>query len=140
MEPGNRITIYASQIRVHYRRRLSHPRLSEVTLYRHSASPFLQFLELQTLLRLYLSRHTDRHSGKRNAPKLPYHGQHSTRAQQSTGKRPWQWSVNTSIGIQYRLTPHAGIYLEPTINYYIPDGKANCVPFERSIRSPSPYR
>lgn len=47
---------------------------------------------------------------------------------------PWQWSVNTSIGIQYRLTPQAGIYLEPTINYYIPDGSQL-----RTIRKEHPF-
>lgn len=47
---------------------------------------------------------------------------------------PWQWSVNTSIGIQYRLTPHADIYLEPTVNYYIPDGSPL-----RTIRKEHPF-
>lgn len=47
---------------------------------------------------------------------------------------PWQWSVNTSIGVQYRLTPHTGIYLEPTINYYIPDGSQL-----RTIRKEHPF-
>lgn len=47
---------------------------------------------------------------------------------------PWQWSVNTSIGIQYHLTPQAGIYLEPTINYYIPDGSQL-----RTIRKEHPF-
>lgn len=47
---------------------------------------------------------------------------------------PWQWSVNTSIGIQYRLTPQAGIYLEPTVNYYIPDGSQL-----RTIRKEHPF-
>ena len=47
---------------------------------------------------------------------------------------PWQWSVNTSIGIQYHLTPQAGIYLEPTVNYYIPDGSQL-----RTIRKEHPF-
>lgn len=47
---------------------------------------------------------------------------------------PWQWSVNTSVGIQYHLTPHASIYLEPTLNYYIPDGSQL-----RTIRKEHPF-
>lgn len=35
---------------------------------------------------------------------------------------PWQWSVNASTGVQYHFTPHISFYIEPTINYYIPDG------------------
>ena len=35
---------------------------------------------------------------------------------------PWQWSVNTSAGMQYHITPRVSLYVEPTLNYYIPDG------------------
>lgn len=35
---------------------------------------------------------------------------------------PLQWSVNGSVGVQYHFTPRTSFYLEPTINYYIPDG------------------
>lgn len=35
---------------------------------------------------------------------------------------PLQWSINASMGMQYHFTPHASFYIEPTINYYIPDG------------------
>lgn len=35
---------------------------------------------------------------------------------------PLQWSVNGSIGVQYHFTPRTSFYLEPTVNYYIPDG------------------
>lgn len=35
---------------------------------------------------------------------------------------PWQWSVNASAGVQYHFTPRISFYIEPTINYYIPDG------------------
>lgn len=35
---------------------------------------------------------------------------------------PLQWSINGSIGVQYHFTPRTSFYLEPTINYYIPDG------------------
>lgn len=36
----------------------------------------------------------------------------------------WQFSLSTSIGLQYRLTPHIGLYVEPTLNYYIPAGSS----------------
>ena len=35
---------------------------------------------------------------------------------------PLQWSINASMGLQYHFMPHASFYIEPTINYYIPDG------------------
>ncbi len=35
---------------------------------------------------------------------------------------PLQWSVNASAGVQYHFTPHISFYVEPTLNYYIPDG------------------
>ena len=35
---------------------------------------------------------------------------------------PLQWSINASMGMQYHFTPHTSFYIEPTINYYIPDG------------------
>lgn len=34
---------------------------------------------------------------------------------------PLQWSVNASAGVQYHFTPHISFYVEPTLNYYIPD-------------------
>lgn len=44
----------------------------------------------------------------------------------NTGNRslsvPIQWSINASTGAQYHFTPHASFYIEPTLNYYIPDG------------------
>ena len=41
-----------------------------------------------------------------------------------TLEAPLQWSVNASAGVQYQFTPHTSIYIEPTINYYIPDGSS----------------
>lgn len=35
---------------------------------------------------------------------------------------PLQLSINGSAGVQYHFTPHISFYIEPTINYYIPDG------------------
>ena len=33
---------------------------------------------------------------------------------------PWQWSVGIGIGAQYQIVPHLNIYLEPSLNYFIP--------------------
>ena len=37
---------------------------------------------------------------------------------------PVQWSVNASVGVQYELAPGLSLYLEPTLNYYIPTGSS----------------
>ena len=47
---------------------------------------------------------------------------------------PIQWSVNTNAGIQYYISPHTSIYIEPTVNYYIPDGSEL-----RTIRKEHPF-
>lgn len=36
--------------------------------------------------------------------------------------RPWQFSLNLSAGVQYRLSRHASVYLEPGLAYYFKDG------------------
>lgn len=35
---------------------------------------------------------------------------------------PLHWSINASAGVQYHFTPRISFYIEPTVNYYIPDG------------------
>lgn len=35
-----------------------------------------------------------------------------------------QWSVGTSIGVQYQFAPNWGIYLEPSLNWYIPNSSS----------------
>ena len=35
---------------------------------------------------------------------------------------PIQWSVNTNIGIQYLFAPNLNLFIEPTMNWYIPNG------------------
>ena len=37
---------------------------------------------------------------------------------------PFQWAVGTGMGVQYSLTPKWGFYIEPTFNWYIPNGSA----------------
>lgn len=33
-----------------------------------------------------------------------------------------QWTVNTNIGIQYKFAPKLTLFVEPTLNWYIPNG------------------
>ena len=35
---------------------------------------------------------------------------------------PLQWSTGIGIGVQYNITPTIGIFAEPGVQYYIPDG------------------
>ena len=35
---------------------------------------------------------------------------------------PWQWSVNASLGAEYKIIRQLGIYLEPSLGYYFDDG------------------
>ena len=37
---------------------------------------------------------------------------------------PIQWSVNTNIGIQYQFAPNLNLFIEPTMNWYIPNGSS----------------
>ena len=38
----------------------------------------------------------------------------------ATIRAPWQWSVGVGIGAQYQIVPHLNVYLEPSLNYFIP--------------------
>ena len=33
---------------------------------------------------------------------------------------PWLWSLSTGVGLQYNITPHIGIFTEPSMLYYLP--------------------
>lgn len=33
-----------------------------------------------------------------------------------------QWSIGTSIGVQYKFAPKWGVYVEPSFNWYVPNG------------------
>jgi RNA polymerase sigma-70 factor (ECF subfamily) len=37
---------------------------------------------------------------------------------------PWQWSVGVGAGLQYEIVPHLKVYMEPTLNYFIPSSDA----------------
>ena len=35
---------------------------------------------------------------------------------------PIQWSTTFGLGLQYDITPHLGLYLEPSLQYFFNDG------------------
>ena len=35
-----------------------------------------------------------------------------------------QWSIGTSIGVQYKFAPKWGVYIEPSFNWYVPNGSS----------------
>ena len=37
---------------------------------------------------------------------------------------PWQWSTTIGLGLQYHLTPHVGVFAEPSSQYFIPTGSS----------------
>lgn len=46
----------------------------------------------------------------------------TTFSKESTLDVPRQWSMSLGLGIQYDLTPHLGIYMEPSLQYFFDDG------------------
>ena len=47
-----------------------------------------------------------------------------TFAKETTLDVPCQWSMSLGVGLQYDLTPHVGIYLEPSLQYFFNDGSS----------------
>lgn len=41
-----------------------------------------------------------------------------------SGERPFQFSANVSAGIQYDITKHCGLFVQPGIGYYFNDGSS----------------
>jgi RNA polymerase sigma-70 factor (ECF subfamily) len=54
----------------------------------------------------------------------PYADIETSPAVQATINAPWQWSFGIGTGIQYEIVPHLKVYLEPSLNYYIPSSDA----------------
>ena len=54
---------------------------------------------------------------------IPIHSQFNTSgfSQDTTNIHvPLLWSFSTGLGLQYNITPHIGIFAEPSIQYYLP--------------------
>ena len=45
-------------------------------------------------------------------------------AVETTINAPWQWSFGIGAGLQYEIVPHLKVYMEPSLNYYIPSSEA----------------
>ena len=43
---------------------------------------------------------------------------------QKMGKDRMQWSIGGSLGVQYHIVPHVGLYAEPGIRYYFNNGSS----------------
>ena len=37
-------------------------------------------------------------------------------------EEPWQWSISTSVGVEYVISRQIGLYFEPSMGYYFDDG------------------
>ncbi len=62
------------------------------------------------------------------------HSLYGRRGQKNLHLNDWQWSMDGGIGLQYKLTEHMGLYIEPGVNYYFSNGSE--VP---SLRTESPF-
>ena len=54
---------------------------------------------------------------------IPIHSQFNTNEyprDKANTKVPWLWSLSTGAGLQYNITPHIGIFAEPSVLYYLP--------------------
>ena len=47
------------------------------------------------------------------------HGKYEA-SEETTIRAPWQFSTTFGLGMQYHLTPHIGIFTEPSLQYFIP--------------------
>jgi RNA polymerase sigma-70 factor (ECF subfamily) len=54
----------------------------------------------------------------------PYANFNTSSAIETTIHAPWQWSFGVGAGLQYEMVPHLKVYLEPSLNYYIPSSNA----------------
>ena len=54
----------------------------------------------------------------------PYTDLNNSPAVETTINAPWQWSFGVGTGLQYEIVPHLKVYLEPSLNYYIPSSDA----------------
>ena len=53
---------------------------------------------------------------------------------------PFQWQTNLSVGVQYKFTPNVSIFIEPTLNWFIPSGsKIHTIWTEHPVMFTSPF-
>ena len=53
---------------------------------------------------------------------------------------PFQWQTSLSVGVQYRFTPNVSIFIEPTLNWFIPSGsEIHTIWTEHPVMFTSPF-
>lgn len=45
-------------------------------------------------------------------------------SENSTIQAPWQFSTSLGVGVQYQLTPSIGLFVEPSVQYFLPSGNS----------------
>ena len=53
---------------------------------------------------------------------LPVYGKVETNGAAQSVSPSWQWAVNAGLGLQYQLAPNVNLFVEPTVNWFIPSG------------------
>lgn len=53
---------------------------------------------------------------------LPVYGKVETNGAAQSVSPSWQWAVNAGFGLQYQLVPNVNLFVEPTVNWFIPSG------------------
>lgn len=45
-------------------------------------------------------------------------------SENSAIQAPWQFSTSLGVGVQYQLTPSIGLFVEPSVQYFLPSGNS----------------
>ena len=53
---------------------------------------------------------------------LPVYGKTEANGTAQSVSPSWQWAVNAGLGLQYQLAPNVNLFVEPTVNWFIPSG------------------
>ena len=71
---------------------------------------------------------------------LPMYGKMDTNGKAYSVSPSMQWATNISFGLQYELTPNMNIFIEPTVNWFIPsDSGTHTIWTEQPIMVTSPF-
>ena len=53
---------------------------------------------------------------------LPVYGRVETNGAAQSVSPSWQWAISAGVGLQYELAPNVNLFVEPTVNWFIPSG------------------
>ena len=71
---------------------------------------------------------------------IPVYGKMETDGMAYSVSPSVQWAANISLGLQYELTSNMNIFIEPTVNWFIPSGSnTHTIWTERPIMVTSPF-